>query len=183
MPKKRARRAAAPRSWLGTEWLLSIDPGEAFGAALLKRGELVTVFTADHSLANVSGIVSGALERCDSDLGLVVEQQFLGRGAKFNPKTTESLMKRRHTWELVAELRKVAWDRVAPASWQAILKAVPRDPSVKGRQTKVRSMTLACRRWPHLAGHFQSRGADVADAALMGLWYSNQQLREHPRLI
>lgn len=169
-------------STIRSTWILSIDPGEAYGFALFRRGELRFVTAADHTLGAVANTVKWAREQVGADtLAMVVENQYTGRGGKFNPKALDALIKRRCTWEVVAELNGVPWARVFPSSWQTILKSVPKDPGKKGRQTKERARTLALRRWPSQRETFEASG-DACDAALIGLWYSNKQVKEHPEL-
>lgn len=183
---------AKPQSKICSDWVLSVDPGEHFGAALFRLGELKGVVCDLHSLQRVSSVIAWALASIEAvdpyttnEVALVIEKQFLGRGKMFNPVAVETLMFRRHTWELVAQLRNIPVGCVYPSSWQTLLKAVPREPGKAksnrgGRQTKKRAIELATRRWPHLGDKFKE-SSDLADAALIGLWYSNEQMREHPQ--
>lgn len=202
MAKKRTKvpKPKGPRT-LPSDAVLAVDPGAKFGAALFVRGRLVELWAGKQTIVEVACIsaMAGNMTRnrerdsrgldpdddLDVSMVLVIENQFQGApgprkpGAKskpkpFNPKAIASLIKRRHEWEIVAELRGFPFgEAIYPATWQTILKESP----AVGGTTKEKSMALATKRWPDF--EFTEDGAD---AACLGLWYCRQQLVEHVEL-
>jgi uncharacterized protein YjaZ len=77
-------------------------------------------------------------------------------------------MKRRHSWEVIAELYGLRTVGVYPATWQTQLKAAARlDENGDKRTTKQRSVEVA----RFMFGQDSIRDAEQADAALIAKWY------------
>lgn len=169
--------------------VLAVDPGAKFGAVLRLRHMVVSVWHGKQSLEAVAGIIASSMrivddctaeeerDKYETPLVLACENQFTGRpgggkkSAPFNPKAVASLLKRRHEWEIIAELRGIAYSAVYPASWQSILKISP----AIGGSTKTRAKALCDAKWPGL----KLPTEDAMDAACLSYWYDLTQMREY----
>lgn len=177
----RAKKKAAAKPKLRTvasDFVLAVDPGESFGAALFMHGQFECGWSGAADISAVARIVKFT-HGCDvggnTSKVVVVENQFVSKG-KQNPKALATLLKRRHMWEIIAEVVGVAVaPAIYPASWQTILAESP----AVGGDTKEKSMALAKLRWPD---RMDDATGDLADAACMGLWYTRMQMLEHPGL-
>lgn len=106
---------------------------------------------------------------------IVVERQFLGRGASANPATFEKLVCARDQWRVVCAIMVVPFVMVYPSTWQSQLKAVPRTHAplfdgarrVGQRSTHERMLELA----RELYGEDAIATHDEAAAALIARWY------------
>lgn len=155
--------------------VLAIDPGARFGAAMYVSGGMEFVEFGKQDLATVARVIQRA-SRVDTDAVLVVENQFSQRGGRANPKALATLFRRRHMWEIVAEIRGLRVSpAIYPATWQTVLRE---SPAVTG-DTKEKSRALAALRHPEL----DDMTDDLADALCMGLWYTRRQLVEHPAMM
>lgn len=153
--------------------ILSADPGKNCGASLFVEGELIATWKCLQSVEKVAGYIH-ALHQKAKSLGLkpllIVENQFVHKD-KSNPKTMADLYRRRYEWEIIAELRRVEYQVIYPASWQSILKL----SRCRKGTTKDRSIALARTMWPNMDFNEHS-----ADAACMGYWYTKKQEEHFP---
>lgn len=188
MAKKRtAKRKLPPRRTVWAPWVLAVDPGQRWGTALLERGELLAIDFGISSVDTVNGklneywafMQSHQADVMPVDIAVVLEAQFAGRDGKSNPKSLATLLYRRHIWAVLAEVR--SWqvpDPVYPSSWQTVLRMAPSMPTLDGTKgTKSRSMWLARQKWPDLFD--DDTPSDPADAACMGLFYTQLQAQEY----
>lgn len=148
---------------IGPPVILGVDPGAACGVACLVQGRPVLVDTIrGDSLRPILGVVQ-ELVRLREQHGqtvLVVELQFAGRGEKFNPKSFEALVKRRHYWEVLAEIYSLTVEPVYPGTWQTVLADEPKvDEEGAARSIKERSKAHADRYFPGLAKDFERADA------------------------
>lgn len=169
-----------------------VDPGKATGLAVMGPGRPISVVTLDgRKLPQVVSYVQqiarlGQEEGCGSVL--VIENQFAGlypkgagsSGSTINLKAIATLFRRRHEWEIIAEVYGVPTIAVYPSTWQTVLRSVPRyhsDGSL--RSTKARAILLASQLWPRAPVNWTP---DKADAALIAEWYRRSKLLEDAKL-
>lgn len=105
---------------------------------------------------------------------VAIENQFGGSRTGF--KSIETLLRRRHEWEILCEIYGVEVVRVYPATWQgALLNRVPKFNSDGTKKTtKARSLLLATKLWPKVEGWTQ----DTAEAAAIAEWFRTRLMRE-----
>lgn len=159
--KKRRRRKKAPSrvDVKPSPVVLSVDPGEANAAALYRHRKLLDVkaYRGDPPIAKMlGGLPEGS--------SVVLERQHMARHkGKINPRSVETLTKRRFAWEFEAErvggLHVVL---VYASSWQAIL------PRLRGSTTKARARVFCTALWPDKAPTWTQ---DQCDAACLGQYY------------
>lgn len=158
--------------------ILAVDPAKKFGAALFINSRLVRLWKGEQSIKKIRKILSFSSKKAEANgvkLCVVVETQYLttfgkkGEKKKVNPKMMAALYKRRHEWEVIAEVWEIDYTNVYPVSWQVIHKL-----SLQ-KTTKAKSLEIARRKWPKASFDDNS-----ADAACMGYWYTTLQDTEHP---
>ena len=159
--------------------IVGVDPGENCGVAVLGAGKLLSIHAIRGSrLASISAVFKGLVPLAQSGGGaiVVVENQFgrfHGPGKKLNLKALGTLFRRRHEWELLAEVYGVPTATVYPSSWQTQLAAAPKlYPDGSKRSTKARAVLVCGQLWPAQEGWTE----DTADAALIARWYRQQQI-------
>lgn len=148
--------------------VLGVDPGKSCGIACFVGRRLIWAREIRGDiLMDVVGVVQ-QIKRLRDEHGSVImaiELQFLGRGKKQNPKSLEALHKRRHTWEILAEVHGIPRVGVWPGTWQSTqLRTVPRyDDDYNKMSTHKRMVIAAQNRWPKTKWTH-----DMAAAALIG---------------
>ena len=175
-PRKRKKKTPAPP--VRAEIIVGVDPGEHCGVAVLRSGNLSSIHAVRGSrLASIAAVFKGLLPLAeDHGVVVVIENQFgalHGRGRKLNLRALATLFRRRHEWELLAEIYGVPTDTVYPSSWQTQLAAASRSyPDGSPRSTKARAILVCGQLWPAQDGWTE----DTADAALIARWYWQQQI-------
>ena len=150
--------------------ILAVDPGARCGVAVLVRGRAVLVQTIR---GDKVGDVAGALalvERMQEKHGMavmVIEAQYVPRGRKQNPKALATLYKRRHIWEILATLYRVAVeDPVYPSTWKTVFREIENwDDDGKERTTKDKARAYVERYFPGRA-----KDGEQADALCIAHW-------------
>jgi hypothetical protein len=149
--------------------ILAVDPGAKCGVVVLVHGRPVLVRTVRGDLIGEVLAVIQAVVKLQETHGMavvVVELQFMGRGSKSNPKSMATLYKRRHLWEILAEVYGLMVEGVYPATWQTVLGEVESwDDAGKKRDTKAKARVYADRRYPGKA-----KDNEQSDALCMGHW-------------
>lgn len=153
--------------------IFAVDPGERAGYGVMEDGALVESDWLDgSSLLEIATLLDRFSRRTD-EMIFVVERQFQARGARFNPQSVETLMWRRHMWEVLMDIAGARRVRLWPSVWQSEMLSVVAGRMADGTvlKTKQRAMD-ACRYfWPGMT----FKNDNAADAALMCQWYRNQQ--------
>lgn len=154
---------------------VGIDPGKVAGVTVLTGRRLTWTQTlrGDMLMQILAAVqrVHRYQKRTGHSVRAAIELQFGARGKKSNPKSLETLMRRRHQWETLLEIYAIPIVTVWPATWQSQLKEVPRlDGKGNKRDTKTRSLELARRVYgeENIADDAQS------DSALIARWLTNQ---------
>ena len=155
--------------------ILAVDPGRSCGVALLLHGHPVLVRTVRGDLLGHILAVIQHVAKLQAEHGMatvVLELQYQPRESKdgkrrgSNPKALATLYKRRHYWEILAEVYGLAVELVYPATWQTVLGEVPKlDAEGNKRTTKARARAYAEK-------HFKGKAKDdeQGDALAMGHW-------------
>lgn len=148
---------------IGPPVILGVDPALACGVACLVHGRPVLVDTIrGDSLSPILGVVQELmkLQKKHGQTVLVVELQFAGRGERLNPKSYETLVKRRHYWEILAEIYGLTIEGVYPSTWQTVLADEPKvDAMGEKRSIKERSKAHANRHFPGAANDYEQSDA------------------------
>jgi hypothetical protein len=149
--------------------IVAVDPGAKCGVAIFVHGVPVFVRTIRGDLtAHAAGVLE-LVQRLQEEHGMaviVVELQFAGRGKKSNPKALATLHKRRHVWEILADVYRIAVEAVYPATWQTVLGEVAGyDERGEKRDTKAKARAYCEERWPGRA-----KDDEQGDAMAMGHW-------------
>lgn len=149
--------------------ILAVDPGAKCGVAVLVHGRLVLLRTVRGDLIGDVLAVIQLVAKLQAEHGMalvVVELQFTPKGKKQNPKSLATLYKRRHVWEILAEVYGLMVEGVYPSTWQTVLGEVEDwDDNGKKRDTKAKARVYADRRFPGRA-----KDNEQGDAASMGWW-------------
>jgi hypothetical protein len=136
--------------------ILAIDPGAKAGWAWITDGKYIR-----------SGVIDGdSAPDCESFIRLsirpdllVCEDQYFGR---MRGKGLFTLLRRRHIWEIFAQLYGIPFESVNPKAWQCYWK-IPQ----KGKG-KDAILTLARQ-------YKKTAQPDEADAILIGLWAARKR--------
>lgn len=163
--------------------VVGIDPGARCGLAVVRGRRLVSVQTVNgDNLQEIVGWVreivrlKKAEEERGRQLAVVIELQYQPRLRK-NPKSLETLYRRRHTWEVLLALYEITAHQVWPATWQSQLKCSNRyDQHGNTRSTKSRSIEVARFFW----GDDAVKDSEQADAALIARWFATTNTRLFP---
>jgi len=99
----------------------------------------------------------------------IMENQFLGKGSKMNPKSFASLVRGRSRMELALEMCGVEVQMTAPASWQSRTLRCPRNMKSEGRKWAAKNLTQ------QLTGHQGKLSFDEADSFCMALYGRHHQ--------
>jgi hypothetical protein len=148
---------------IGPPVILGVDPGKNGAVACLVQGRPAFAETIrGDSLRPILGVVQHMLKLREQHglTVIVVELQYIGRDAKFNPRSFETLLKRRHYWEILAEIYGLPVEQVYPATWQTVLRDQPKkteDGTKIG--IKVRSKAHADRFFPGVAKDYEQSDA------------------------
>lgn len=149
--------------------ILAVDPGAKCGVAVLLNGRPVFVQTVRGDLLREVTAVVQMVARLQEQHGMavvVVELQFASRGKKQNPKSMATLYKRRHVWEILAEIYGLVVEGVYPATWKTVLGEIETwDDDGKKRDTKAKARVYADRRFPGKA-----KDNEQGDALSMAHW-------------
>lgn len=129
----------------------------------------------DPTVGKVGGVLRQA-QKFDGEVRLLLESQYLGP----NVKTFESVLRRRHTWDVLAELFGIEVEAVNPTKWQNAMFPpgwASNPGKVKGekrRRAKAHAIRIASKAWPTIQD-WQKNG-DAADAAVMGAWWIESKI-------
>lgn len=178
MSKTKRKKPPGPPVRAGV--IVGVDPGDHCGVAFMCSGLLHGIHSIRGSrLASISAVFKGLLPLADDHGGavVVVENQFgafHGPGKRrINIPALGTLFRRRHEWEILAEIYKVPTATVYPSSWQTQLAAASRSyQDGSPRSTKARAILVCGQLWPSQEGWTE----DTADAALIARWYWQQQI-------
>jgi hypothetical protein len=161
--------------------ILAIDPGERAGVSTYiwakdERFVLDAAWeVAGGTVASVAGVVQAFAVGGPKQTAMVLERQFMKwrEGAGGATKGHETLLYRRHIWQILAEVFKVPVALVYPISWSS--KMLPKKdlpPGDEDADTKARARMACLARWPDRKtlwdGHENAR-----DAALIGRFYAD----------
>ncbi len=145
--------------------IFGVDPGKSAALSCFDEARLLWV---TELRGDILSSVVGAVQRIKQEPGggreIVIELQYIARGKKANPKTTAALLKRRHTWEILAELYALPIQGVHPSTWQSTqLRTAPRFAEDTSKlSTHQRMVMVASRLWPKVRWTH-----DMAAAALI----------------
>lgn len=166
--------------------ITAVDPGKFCGVAIFfpGRGTPTVRRLSGDQLPEVASIVASVRKAADEHkvkATIVIENQF-GKVRRnqdgketINIKALQTLMRRRHEWEILAEVYGIQTTTVYPVTWQTILNQVPKlNSDGSKRTTKARSLQLAARKFPKIYDWTE----DTADAANIGEWYRFKLMSE-----
>jgi hypothetical protein len=154
--------------------VLAVDPGTRAGVAIHNRGDTAADLVAawevnGGSTKAIAGVVREFLAASDLPKVMVIERQFMkwSQGAAGATKGHETLLRRRHTWEVIAEIFGLPFALVYPVSWQSKMLPTKEDDD---DDTKTRALRGCLDLYPDRSTLW--RGYENArDAALLGRWY------------
>lgn len=157
--------------------IVGVDPGDHCGVAFYAPGcapQILSVKGRD--IPAILGVIQ-SVELAAKDYGgaeIVIERQFGAirknkqGGQSINLKALEALYRRRHEWEILAELYGIRTLSVYPVVWQSKMLAIAPKFGAGGQKltTKARSLYAVAKLWPNVEGWTEDR----ADAALIARW-------------
>lgn len=151
--------------------VVGVDPGKLCGVAILKGRSLAVAATIrGDRLSQIVAIVQQAKKLGANVLAIELQHGMRPKSGKVNYKSLGTLFKRRHAWEVIAELYGLRTVGVWPSTWQTQLKAAARlDENGNKRTTKQRSVEVA----RFMFGKDAIKDDAQADAALIAKWYVN----------
>jgi hypothetical protein len=145
--------------------ILAIDPGEKAGWAWITDGKYIR-----------SGVIDGdSAPDCESFIRLsirpdllVCEDQYFGR---MRGKGLFTLLRRRHIWEIFAQLYGIPFEAVNPSTWQSYWHIPKKGKKYIGTTTSHRKDAIIM-----VAEQFKRNvQPDEADAILIGLWAARKR--------
>lgn len=150
--------------------VVGVDPGKMCGVAFLKGRRLMTAMTIrGDRLDQIVAAVQQAKKLGAAVIVIELQHGQRPKGGKVNYKSLATLFKRRHAWEVIAELYGLRCEGVWPSTWQTQLKSAARlDEDGNKRTTKERSIEVARFYYGETI-----KDAEQSDAALIARWYAN----------